>query len=84
MPRQAFCCNDRPPKGLALSMATIAVLLGLGALLLGYEWASLGAELLRTPRWMVIAVGVMFICGGVVITLMALPTHHRRERSHQA
>ncbi len=65
-------------------MATIAVLLGLGALLLGYEWASLGAELLRTPRWMVIAVGVMFICGGVVITLMALPTHHRRERSHQA
>lgn len=65
-------------------MATIAVLLGLGALALGYEWVSLGAELLRAPRWMVIAAGVMFICGGIVITLIALPTPHRRERSHQA
>ena len=65
-------------------MATIAVLLGLGALALGYEWVSLGAEPLRAPRWMVIAVGVMFICSGIVITLIALPTDHRRERSHQA
>ena len=83
MPRRPFCCDDLPPKGLAFSMATIAVLLGLGALALGYEWVSLGAEFVRAPRWMVIAAGVMFICGGVVISLVALPTYHRRERSHQ-
>jgi len=84
MPRRSLCSDDLPPKGLALGMATIAVLLGLGALLLGFQWATLGAELLHAPRWMVIAAGVMFIFGGIVITLIALPAHHRRERSHHA
>ena len=82
MPPRSFCCNDRPPRGLALSMGTFAIVLGLGVLALGCEWLSLGSEWVRAPRWMVIGAGVMFIFGGIVIPLVALPPD-RRERSPQ-
>jgi len=83
MPHRDFCCNDLPPKGLVVSMATLAVLLGLGVMALGYGLLPMDMDWLRAPRWIVIGAGVMFIVGGIAISLVTLPAH-RRERSHQA
>lgn len=83
MPPRSFCCNELPPKGLAFSMGTIAILVGLGTLALGCDWLSLDSEWVRAPRWMVMGAGFVFIFGGIVIPLIALPPQ-RRERSHQS
>jgi len=83
MPHRDFCCNDLPPKGLVFSMATCAVLLGLAVMALGYGLLPVDMDWLRAPRWMVVGAGVMFIFGGIAITLVTLPAQ-RRERSHQA
>ena len=82
MPHREFCCNDLPPKGLVFTMGGIAVLLGLIALLLGYDLVPVDLHWLRAPRWMLVGAGMMFIFGGVAISLLALPMQ-RRERSHQ-
>jgi len=83
MPHRDFCCNDLPPKGLVFGMATLAVLVGLGVMALGYGLLPMEMDWLRAPRWMVVGAGVMFIVGGVAMTLVTLPAH-RRERSHHA
>jgi hypothetical protein len=83
MPHREFCCNDLPPKGLVFSMATIAVLLGLVALALGYELVPVNMDWLRAPRWMMVGAGFMCVFGGIAITLVALPGH-RRDRAPQA
>ncbi len=83
MPHREFCCNDLPPKSLVFSMGAITVLIGLGALALGYGLVPVEVEWLRAPRWMMKGAGLMFILGGIAITLVALPAH-RRDRSHQA
>jgi hypothetical protein len=82
MPHREFCCNDLPPKGLVFSMATLAVLLGLVALALGYGLVPVEMDWLHAPRWMVVGAGVMFIFCGIAISLVTLPAH-RRERSQQ-
>jgi len=82
MPHREFCCNDLPPKGLVFTLGGIAVLLGLIALALGYGLIPVELSWLRAPRWMLAGAGMMFILGGIAITLLALPTQ-RRERSHQ-
>ena len=83
MPHREFCCNDRPPKALIFTMGGIVVLLGLIALALGYGLIPSDMTWLRAPRWMLAGAGLVFILGGIAITLIALPTQ-RRERSHQA
>ncbi len=82
MLRRELCRNDLPPKGLVLSIGGLAVLLGLVTLALGYGVVPLDPEWLRAPRWMMAGAGLMFIMGGIAITLIVLPAH-RRERSHQ-
>jgi tellurite resistance protein TehA-like permease len=82
MSHREFCCNDLPPKGLVFSMSTFAVLLGLGVLALGYGLLPMDMDWLRAPRWIVVGAGVMFIFGGIAISLVTLPAH-RRERSQR-
>jgi len=83
MVHRDFCCNDLPPKGLVFSMGAIAVSLGLLTVAIGFGLVPLEVEWLRAPRWMMAGAGLMFIIGGIVITLIATPAQ-RRERSHQA
>jgi hypothetical protein len=83
MPHRDFCCNDLPPKGLVVSMGSIAVLLGLSVLAFGYGLIPLELEWVRAPRWVVMGAGLLFIVGGIAITLVTLPAH-RRERQPQA
>lgn len=83
MVQREFCCNDLPPKGLMFGLGAIAVALGLISVAVGHGLLPFETSWLRAPRWVITGAGVMFIFGGIVISLLALPAH-RRERSHQA
>jgi tellurite resistance protein TehA-like permease len=81
MSHREFCCNDLPPKGLVFSMSTFAVLLGLGVLALGYGLLPMDMDWLRAPRWIVVGAGVMFIFGGIAISLVRIRERRDRTRS---
>jgi hypothetical protein len=83
MVHREFCCNDLPPKSLVFSLGAVAVVLGLISVAVGHGLLPIEMSWLRAPRWVMTGAGVMFICGGIVISLIALPAH-RRERSHHA
>ena len=53
-------------------MGGIAVLLGLLALALGYGLLPVELSWLRAPRWMLAGAGMMFILGGIAISLALL------------